>query len=180
MTTNEMKVKSECSGKWVEPYWKGLIEKENLPVSPRLKRKRLGSKTEVETSFIEDQSHQLDETCYQYKEPIFHQYEYMDDISNEEHVRQALSVNLFENLNSITVLREPRERLDVEKYEDDIERKCSKTHTLRNFLLWIFYARDLGIWLTIIHSMGYSQRTTKTGSLRDPMMNLVLWRFPQR
>ncbi|CAG8689861.1 6588_t:CDS:2, partial [Funneliformis mosseae] len=99
-----------------KPYWKGLIEKENLPVSPRFKRKRLGSKTEVEvlTSipppiYYSNLEKSWNTTNSSKHEPIFHQYEYMDDISNEEHVRQALSVNLFENLNSITALREPRE-----------------------------------------------------------------------
>ena len=122
------------------------------------------------TSFVKQvESHEFDKTLKQGKKPDFRQYDDVDDISNEEDVRQALSVNMFENLNKITVSRQPREKfkristednvkgepdfiykqhdklllavevktfwvlnLEVceslaEKYEDDIERKYSRT-----------------------------------------------------
>ncbi|CAG8575390.1 15012_t:CDS:2, partial [Acaulospora morrowiae] len=63
------------------------------------------------TSFLNEfQSYRSDNTARQYKRPRFHRYRGVDDISNEEDVRQALFVNILENLNRITTSRHPREK----------------------------------------------------------------------
>ncbi|CAG8484634.1 2694_t:CDS:2 [Acaulospora morrowiae] len=63
------------------------------------------------TSFLNEvRSYKSDNTARQYKRPRFHRYRGVDDISNEEDVRQALSVNILENLNRITTSRQPREK----------------------------------------------------------------------
>lgn len=74
------------------------------------------------SSFIEEvQSLKFNKTSKRYKRPKFHQYNDVDDISNEEDVRQALSVNVLENLNKITVLCQPREKFKRISIEDNIK-----------------------------------------------------------
>ncbi|CAG8632382.1 5977_t:CDS:2 [Funneliformis caledonium] len=88
------------------------------------------------TSFVEKvESHEFDKTLKQGKKPDFRQYDDVDDISNEEDVRQALSVNMFENLNKVTVSRQPREKFKRISTEDNVKGEPDFIYKQRDKLL---------------------------------------------
>jgi len=74
------------------------------------------------TSFVKEvQFHKFDETLKQDKKLKFHRYDDVDDILNKKDVRQVLSINIFENLNKITVLRQLREKFKRISAENNVK-----------------------------------------------------------
>ena len=73
------------------------------------------------TITIKSQFHKFDETLKQDKKLKFHRYDDVDDILNKKDVRQVLSINIFENLNKITVLYQPKEKFKRISEENNVK-----------------------------------------------------------